>query len=150
MISVGFIEWCNQNQGFLMAIMSSCSLLVSITAIVISVITARIPYRKTVSLWSYNDWDSETDMYTVNIFITNIGNRGLRIRSAQVYLNGELLGDAHIEGSGSRYLPPTDTLKLTVSFQDRSSCFKPHDKFRIVVYDVAGKKYSIKSGCALG
>lgn len=45
---MAFIEWCNNNQGFITAIFSLLSLLVSTIAIVISILTSRLPYKKAV------------------------------------------------------------------------------------------------------
>ena len=45
-----FIEWCNQNNGFISAILSIIGLLLSIIAIVISIHTARLPYKKKLLL----------------------------------------------------------------------------------------------------
>ena len=41
-----YIQWCNENNGFLTAILSITSLLLSVTAIVVSIMTARLPYKK--------------------------------------------------------------------------------------------------------
>lgn len=38
-----YIQWCNENNGFLTAILSITSLLLSVTAIVVSIMTARLP-----------------------------------------------------------------------------------------------------------
>ena len=41
-----FICWCNENNGFLTAVLSIIGLLLSMIAIVVSVSTARMPYKK--------------------------------------------------------------------------------------------------------
>lgn len=38
------IQWCNENNGFLTAILSVVGLMLSVIAIVISIHTARLPY----------------------------------------------------------------------------------------------------------
>lgn len=40
------IEWCNNNQGFISAILSLLTLIASIIAIIISIVTSRLPLRK--------------------------------------------------------------------------------------------------------
>lgn len=45
-----FISWCNANNGFLTAILSAIGLLLSSIAIIVSVNTARLPYKKRIKL----------------------------------------------------------------------------------------------------
>lgn len=148
------IEWCNENQGFMTAIMSICSLIVSITAVVISVVVASIPYRKKVAICSFNDCDfddnGDVKTYRVSIFITNIGNKRIKIRAVSVYWKGKLLGQEIIEKTERRYLPPTDEIALIVEFPYENYDFGIKDKLKIVAVDVEGRKYSAKCGCALG
>lgn len=44
------IIWCDDNYGFLAAILSSVGLLVSVIAIVVSIKTAHLPYKKILQL----------------------------------------------------------------------------------------------------
>lgn len=72
-----FVEWCNENQGFLSAIFSLLSLLLSTIAIGISITTAKRPYKKAmrISAGSYfgvgSGMEKEQGIY-VNAL--NIGN----------------------------------------------------------------------------
>ena len=72
-----FVEWCNENQGFLSAIFSLLSLLLSTIAIGISITTAKRPYKKAmrISAGSYlgvgSEMEEEQGIY-VNVL--NIGN----------------------------------------------------------------------------
>ena len=47
------IQWCNDNNGFISAVLSFVGLLLSIIAIVISLRTAKLPYKKKLLLGSY-------------------------------------------------------------------------------------------------
>ena len=47
------IEWCNLNNGFLTAILSMVGLLLSLTAIVVSVRTALLPFKKKIKISSF-------------------------------------------------------------------------------------------------
>lgn len=40
------IEWCNNNSGFVSAVLSVVGIMISVIAVVISIHTARIPYVK--------------------------------------------------------------------------------------------------------
>lgn len=148
------IEWCNENQGFMTAVMSICSLIVSITAVVISVVLASIPYRKKVAIWSFNDCDfddnDDVKTYKVNVFITKIGNKRIKIRAVSVYWDGKLLGQNIIEKEDRRNLPPTEEIPIIVEFPYENYDFGIKDKFKIVAVDVEGRKYFVKSGCVLG
>lgn len=42
-----FIEWCNENKGFISAVLAIASFLLSIFAIEISIIVAKMSYKKT-------------------------------------------------------------------------------------------------------
>ena len=50
---MNIIRWCNENNGFLTAILSLIGLVLSVTAIVVSIRTARLPYKKKLMLGSY-------------------------------------------------------------------------------------------------
>ena len=50
---MNIIQWCNENNGFLTAILSLIGLVLSVTAIVVSIRTARLPYKKKLMLGSY-------------------------------------------------------------------------------------------------
>ena len=47
---MNIIQWCNENTGFLTAILSLIGLVLSVTAIVVSIRTARLPYKKKLML----------------------------------------------------------------------------------------------------
>lgn len=49
------IDWCNENTGFLSAILSIVGILLSFIAICISIHTARLPYKKSLKLSSFYD-----------------------------------------------------------------------------------------------
>lgn len=52
-LSMNIIQWYNENNGFLTAILSLIGLVLSVTAIVVSIRTARLPYKKKLMLGSY-------------------------------------------------------------------------------------------------
>ena len=49
---MNFIQWCDDDNGFLTAILSLIGLILSATAIVVSIRTARLPYKKRIMLSS--------------------------------------------------------------------------------------------------
>lgn len=49
------VEWCNSNTGFMTALFSFFSLSISVIAIIVSIRTARLPYKRAIKLGStYN------------------------------------------------------------------------------------------------
>ncbi len=40
------IEWCNSNSGFIQSILAALTVIISMIAIFVSIMTARIPYKK--------------------------------------------------------------------------------------------------------
>lgn len=77
------IKWCNENQGFLTALLSLLGLFISFWAVVVSIQTARLPYRKRVLLNGNlvdirNLFSKEIhDLDGVNVNIVNVGNRAI-------------------------------------------------------------------------
>ncbi|MBQ3308502.1 MAG: hypothetical protein IJG77_01695 [Aeriscardovia sp.] len=47
---MNFVQWCNDDNGFLTAILSLIGLIFSAAAIVVSIRTARLPYKKRIIL----------------------------------------------------------------------------------------------------
>lgn len=86
-IAMHCIEWCNANNGFLTGVMSFLTLLVSIIAIVVSIQTARLPYKKRILLSAgityvaTRDIDGQvfSKIDKIVISATNIGNRMVNI-----------------------------------------------------------------------
>lgn len=74
------IDWCNTNNGFLTGILSIVGLLLSTIAIVVSIRTARLPYRKKIKLGSSALFGVTGSMLSPGVIgfeasATNIGNR---------------------------------------------------------------------------
>lgn len=85
---MNIIEWCNQNNGFLAGLLSVLTLITSIIAIIISINTARLPYKKKLFLSRNISFEVGTDISTnkkimrllcVHINASNVGNRNVNI-----------------------------------------------------------------------
>ena len=92
------IEWCNLNNGFLTAILSMVGLLLSLTAIVVSVRTALLPFKKKIKISSFvsiafskNELTGEVHREVVGLCV-NAANVGFR-NANLVYL-GILVKDS--------------------------------------------------------
>ena len=78
------IEWCNINNGFLTGILSIIGLLLSTIAIVVSIRTARLPYRKKIKLGSSALFGVIGSMLSPGVIgfeasATNVGNRTINL-----------------------------------------------------------------------
>lgn len=76
---MGFIEWCNANMGFASLLLSGLTFLVSVLAIIVSLQTSRLPYKKKLLVVAGN-FISPDDM-GFHITATNIGNRNIKIKT---------------------------------------------------------------------
>lgn len=77
-----FVEWCNNNQGFITAIFSLLSLLISTTAIVISILTSKLPYKKAVRVSSgsyFGVGEGMENQQGVYVNVLNVGNVPINI-----------------------------------------------------------------------
>ena len=82
-----FIQWCNENNGFISAILSIIGLLLSLIAIIISIHTARLPYKKKLLLGSslllgvsrIPIRGTETSLVGMSSTATNVGNRTISL-----------------------------------------------------------------------
>lgn len=84
----GFIEWCNNNTGFISAILSIVGILLSLIAIVVSIRTARLPYKRKIKVTSSTDLyfsfipilnKSTSSIHGITINAINVGNRDVTI-----------------------------------------------------------------------
>ena len=82
------VNWCNENNGFITAILSAIGLLLSVTAIVVSIRTARLPYKKKLKLtlsvdvaFSKNTITGEviSSIMGITVNAANIGSRNVSI-----------------------------------------------------------------------
>ena len=79
-----FINWCNSNQGFLSLLLSIFTALISIVAIFISIITARLPYKKKLKIFNSYKFGvmqtaigSNLESMFITIGVVNVGNRAV-------------------------------------------------------------------------
>jgi hypothetical protein len=71
----GIIHWCNANSGFLLAVLSFIGLVLSATAIIVSIRTAKLPYMKKLLLSGSIRIDSAGK--EAEISAANVGNRAI-------------------------------------------------------------------------
>ena len=113
---MGLINWCNNNQGFLSFVLSCFTLLTSIIAIILSLISYKNEYKKTFTIHSMILCDdSKSNNLIVNI--VNTGNKPLGIK--YIYI---LFDNCHINCNchskyNSKVLMPSESISLTFDLE---------------------------------
>ena len=142
-----FIEWCNNNMGFVSLLLSALTLFVSIIAVVVSVRTAKLPYKKKLMVSSGN-YISQ-DGLGMHVTVTNVGNRKVKMKKMGiligeiVYTDKNRLLEGHIDlnqGDETSHYFRLDEMQnlIRVNKIDKS------DKMIAYVEDTEGKKYKKK------
>lgn len=141
---MNFIDWCNNNMGFASLLLSTLTLFVSVLAIVVSIHTAKLPYKKKVlvTAGSYIT-DGSVGIY---VTATNVGNRNIKIKTIgillgkMVYVNKNSLFDSKViltQGDEtSQYFDLEDLKKSLVMNQISIST-----RMIAMVEDTEGKRY---------
>lgn len=153
------INWCNNNDGFIMAILAFLSLLLSAVAIIVSIKTARMPYKKGLKLGSsYNILFSQdlitskvnSQMAGMSITAVNIGARdvnisflGLAVKDKSFGKNKRILSGINADIGGKGIVHPTELNKANYNAIDLISALDkiPNAKVYMYATDSEGKSY---------
>lgn len=73
------IEWCNLNSGFIQCILTLMTIIISIIAIIVSINTSRLPYKKKIKL--KNGFYYSPEENGIYISVVNVGNREVHINN---------------------------------------------------------------------
>lgn len=143
---MNIIQWCNSNEGFINAILSILTLIISVIAIYSSIKLAYIPYKKRILINPV--FGIKFDKYYLELTIANSGNKLIGINSITVKY-----GDTYIGGNDKKkFVEPSKTKKYFIDMDLREEEIKydKNAKVEIEIYDTEGKEYKFKSGLALG
>lgn len=141
-----FVNWCNENVGFISLILSALTLLVSVIAVFVSIHTARLPYKKKILV--------ETGSYIssqgigLHVTVTNVGNRKIRIKTLGfiangIYINKNTIIESQVmlsQGETTAQYFKINDLKNTLLTLKIS----PASSLKAFVEDSEGKKYKKK------
>lgn len=161
------IEWCNINNGFLTGILSLFTLIVSIIAIIASIRTAKLPYKKKLKLSSSFDiaffqnpvtGESGSQIIGVSVNVANIGSRninisylGISVKDKSLHSGQEKLTKIRYEITGTGVIAPTEVKTETYKKTDLIYVLsKLGRKAKLFLYarDSEGKEYYQKAGHA--
>ncbi len=154
-----FINWCNNNSGFLTAIFSGISIFLSTVAIVVSINTARIPYKKKILLgWSYllcliPSMKQSWSVGGCSISLVNIGNRPITINFIGFAIKeGRKFNLVHGLPKNRDYdatLSPSNVISINIGGKDILETFcdlSRESKLYLYVKDTEGKTYKKQIG----
>lgn len=156
-----FIQWCNDNNGFLTAVLSIIGLVISVTAIVVSIRTARLPYKKKILLGSsltlgvsmLPGVGADTSVIGMAASATNVGNRtinitylGYSVRKDGKYNN---LYPVNREFNCKATLEPSEMAETQFYSDELLKCFSHENralKLYVFAKDTEGTEYKRKAG----
>ena len=152
------INWCNDNVGFTEVLSSFVGIIVSIVAIVISIKTARLPYKKAIKLSKTFDYHFSLDQITkettcellgVSLNVVNTGCRdvnitflGLGIKKRRLFSTIKKMVKIKSDENNTGVLKPTEISSVSYDKVDiLANLEKEHLGYRIyiVAIDSEGK-----------
>lgn len=156
------INWCNINNGFLTGVLSLLTLIVSVIAIIVSIRTAKLPYKKKLRLSSSLDvafyqnpatGESGSQIVGISVNIANIGSRNVNISYLGISVKGkqEKLTKIRDEVTGTGIIAPTEVKTEFFKKADLIHILSRLDKkAKISLYarDTEGNEYFQKAGYA--
>ena len=77
------IQWCNDNAGFIAALQTLSTVLLSIVAIAVTIYVSRLPYKKGLKIYSGLNYDRAGN-YTMDLYLYNSGNAPLYIKGIEL------------------------------------------------------------------
>lgn len=141
------IQWCTANNAFINLILSLSTIIISIIAIIVSLTTARLPYKKKIKLSCGIAYNGASWMISINA--VNIGNRAVKIEMIGLLINSKQLFDKGTIGSNQITLNPAAITTHYINCGDLQHICGGIAKETIVyayVTDSEGKTYKEKTG----
>lgn len=148
-----FIKFCNNNQGFLSAIFSACSLLVSIIAIVLTFYNSILPYKKRLECTG-NLYEKDGKIIGT-VDVVNCGNRAIMIKEINVITkNTRLHVGSRMKAHVFRLLPGV-MKRAHIRIYDeeeliRKNLIDVNSIIYIEIIDTENKHYRFKNNFAVG
>ena len=146
------IEWCNQNQGFLSAILSLLALSLSVLTMIMTYRLGKMPFKKKVKIIPLL-YKKNGEFY-IDLTLINSGNATICINNIGIF-NNKMLNIGMPDEWEYITLKPCDDYKVDIRLYDdleniEINQLDLNDHIIIVVYDVDGKCYKAKKGFPVG
>ena len=147
-----FMGWCNQNQGFLSAILSFVALIVSVLTIIMTYRLGKMPFRKKLTIVPVL-YGEEGEFY-IDVTLINSGNATICIDNIGIF-NNDMLNIGMFDKMEYLTLRPCDyCCKKIYLYDDLENIEKNQSDLNghiiIIVNDVDGKKYKARKGFPVG
>ncbi len=146
------IEWCNQNQGFLSAILSLLALSLSVLTMIMTYRLGKMPYKKKVKMIPVL-YKKDEDFY-IDLTLINSGNTTICIKNIGIF-NNEMLNIGLPDEWEFITLKPCDYYKVPIRLYDdleniETNLFDLNNHIIIVANDVDGRRYKASKGFPVG
>ena len=147
------IRFCNENQGFFSAILSLCSLLVSIIAICLSFYNSMLPYKKRLAFRGHVY--EKDDEVLCSVEVVNTGKSVIHIRDAHVIRKKTKLHIGIQDNAKVIRVIPGEVAEITLRIYDdeavvRENMIDLNPIACIEVFDTENKKYTMKRSFGVG
>ncbi len=147
------IWWCNLNQGFLSAILSIMTILISVFTLILTQKIGKMPYRKEISITPF--LMKNCDGYVIDILIVNSGLVPILIDCVHITnKKGLVIGmsDGNIK---PELLSPNDSKEMSIKIIDDEENIAKNElnlnnKIKIILYEHNGKKHEKHNGFPVG
>lgn len=142
------VEWCNSNIGFIDAILSLSTIFVSIIAMIVSIQSARLPYKKKININVV--FNEDKDLYTCKIYIINTGNRTIGINGIELSQNGKFLDFLDLGTAVDNFIEPGKVYEDAFLNFKMSAIDNKQKKIKVRIIDTEYKEYIFKVELAMG
>ncbi len=141
-----FIEWCNNNQGFIEVILSILTLIISISALYTSIKLAYIPYKKNIRINSA--FGIKNNKYFLELIIANTGNKLIGINYIIVNYKNTYIGG----NNKMKFIEPSKIKRyfFDLNLYENDTKFDSDSQIEINIFDTEKKEYKFKERLYLG
>lgn len=146
------IMWCNQNQGFLSAILSLLALSLSVLTMIMTYRLGTMPYKKKVKMIP-RLYKKKGEFY-IDLTLINSGNATLCIKNIGIF-NNEMLNIGMPDEWEFVTLKPCDYYKAQIRLYDdleniETNQLDLNGHIIIIANDVDGRCYKARKGFPVG
>ena len=146
------IMWCNQNQGFLSAILSLLALSLSVLTMIMTYRLGTMPYKKKVKMIP-RLYKKKGEFY-IDLTLINSGNATLCIKNIGIF-NNEMLNIGMPDEWEFVTLKPCDYYKAQIRLYDdleniETNQLDLNGHIIIIANDVDGRRYKARKGFPVG
>lgn len=139
------IQWCNNNEGFLTMLLSLFTLVTSIIAIIVSIKTAQLPYKKKIDINTFYD-EIDKNKYSCRLSIVNTGNKIIGISYVCLKYGDNLLySSEHL----NKYIKPSEVEEIFFTF-DQYRVNQTDKKAKIEILDTEKDEHVFEHYIAMG